>query len=192
MRRTKGLRYAAMRKAQQAKRERDAKRLRRERQVEAALAEYFEHVAVAEAVEAATAAKVAEVTAAGAAEAGRVRTAAAVAVRAMLDLGETRNAVAELTGLTLNGVRALANVAGGPDADLASVVVLDAAITEADVLAAESHPGGGHAAEGSGRPGDGERYVEEALPIRGDSPAWSELPDWARQSSDRAGDPYAA
>ena len=112
MRRTKGLRYAAIRKAQQAKQERDAKRLRRERQVEAALAEFFEHVAVVDVIEAATAAKVAELTAAAAAEVGKERVAAAVALRAMLELGETRTAVSELTGLTLTGVRDLLTAIG--------------------------------------------------------------------------------
>ena len=107
MRRTKGLRYAAIRKAQQAKQERDAKRLRRERQVEAALAEYFEHVAVVEAIETATAAKVAELRATAATAIGQEQVAAAVALWAMLELGETRTAVAELTGLTLTGVRDL-------------------------------------------------------------------------------------
>jgi hypothetical protein len=111
MRRTKGLRYAAIRKAQQAKQERDAKRLRRERQVEAALAEYFEHVAVIGAIETATAAKVAELRAAAATEVGQEQVAAAVALWAMLELGETRTAVAELTGLTLTGVRDLLTAA---------------------------------------------------------------------------------
>lgn len=112
MRRTKGLRYAAIRKAQQAKQERDAKRLRRERQVEAALAEYFEHVAVIDAIETTTAAKVAELRATAATAIGQEQVAAAVALRAMLDLGETRTGVAELTGLTLTGVRDLLTAAG--------------------------------------------------------------------------------
>jgi hypothetical protein len=140
MRRTKGLRYAAMRKAHEAKQMRDAKRLRRERQVEAALAEYFEHVAVVEAVEAATAARVAEVTAVGAAEARRVRAAAGLAVRAMLDLGETRTAVAELTGLPLSGVRELAAAALDPGV----VVTLDAQGVRsegADITGAVAEPG---------------------------------------------------
>jgi hypothetical protein len=112
MRRTKGLRYAAMRKAQQAKQERDAKRLRRERQVEVALAEYFEQVAVIDVIETATAAKVALLTAAAVTAVGHQQVAAAAAVQAMLDLGETRTAVAELTGLTLTGVRDLLTNAG--------------------------------------------------------------------------------
>lgn len=112
MRRTKGLRYAAIRKAQQAKQERDAKRLRRERQVEAALAEYFEHVAVIDAIDTTTAAKVAELRATTATEVGQEQVAAAVALWAMLELGETRTAVAELTGLTLTGVRDLLTAAG--------------------------------------------------------------------------------
>ena len=45
MRGTKGLRHDALRKAQQVKQERDARRLRRERQVEAALADFFERMA---------------------------------------------------------------------------------------------------------------------------------------------------
>lgn len=117
MRRTKGLRYAAIRKAQQAKQERDAKRLRRERQVEAALAEYFEHVAVIDAIDTATAAKVAELRATAATEVGQEQVAAAVALWAMLDLGETRTTVAELTGLTLTGVRDLLTAADPPAGD---------------------------------------------------------------------------
>ena len=112
MRRTKGLRYAAIRKAQQAKQERDARRLRRERQVEAALAEYFEHVAVIDAIETTTAVKVAELKATAATEVGQEQVAAAVALWAMLELGETRTAVAELTGLTLTSVRDLLTAAG--------------------------------------------------------------------------------
>ena len=69
MRRTKGLRHAALRKAQQVKQDRDARRLRHECQLEAALADYFERMALATAVEQATAAKVAAVEAAAAAEA---------------------------------------------------------------------------------------------------------------------------
>ena len=107
MRRTKGLRHAALRKAQRAKYERDARRLRHERQVEAALADYFERMALAAAVEQATAAKVAAVEAAAAAEVDEHRRAAGAALRAMLSLGETRTAVAELTGMNLVGLREL-------------------------------------------------------------------------------------
>lgn len=114
MRRSKGLRYAAIRKAQQAKQERDAKRLRRERQVESALAEYFEHVALVDAIETATATKVTHISELAAVAVEGERVAAAVALRAMLDLGETRTAVAELTGLTLTGVRDLLTAADPP------------------------------------------------------------------------------
>ncbi|MDQ1720956.1 MAG: hypothetical protein QOI26_690 [Pseudonocardiales bacterium] len=111
MRNAKGLRQAAIRKAQQAKQERDAKRLRRERQVEAALAEFFEHTALAEAIQTATEAKITALAAAAVTAVSRERVNAAVAVRAMLELGETRTAVAELTGLTLPAVRDLLSAA---------------------------------------------------------------------------------
>ena len=107
MRRAKGLRHDALRKAQQVKQDRDARRLRRERQVEAALADYFERMALATAVEQAAAAKVAAVEAAAATEVDDHRRAAGAALRAMLSLGETRTAVAELIGMTLAGVREL-------------------------------------------------------------------------------------
>src|SRR5947207_2128819 len=114
MRRTKGMRHAAVRRAQQAKQERDAARLRRERQVEAALVGYFEHTEFAEAVETLTAAKVLELQETAAREAGQARKAAALAVREMADLGETRAAIADLTGLTVGGVRELLQLAATP------------------------------------------------------------------------------
>jgi hypothetical protein len=86
------------------------------------------------------AARVAEVTAAGAAEVRRVRAAAGLAVRAMLDLGETRTAVAELTGLPLSGVRELAAAALDPDV-VVTLDVVGVRSEDADITGPVTEPG---------------------------------------------------
>jgi hypothetical protein len=177
----KGLRYAAIRKAQQAKQERDAKRLRRERQVETALAEYFEHTARFEAIEEATTVKVSELVAAANVALERERAGAAVAVQAMLDLGETRTAVTELTGLTLAAVRGLLAVADLPATDTPNdeTTVEALAATAYEPQPTLEDTAGRYTNGGLEPDGDGTAYApyeEPAYPRWADPPQWSAPP----------------
>jgi hypothetical protein len=177
----KGLRYAAIRKAQRAKQERDAKRLRRERQVETALAEYFEHTARFEAIEEATTVKVSELVAAANVALERERTGAAVAVQAMLDLGETRTAVTELTGLTLAAIRGLLAVADLPATDsTGSETTVEAlAATAYDPQPTIDEPADRYGDEGQVPDGNDTAYApyeESAYPRWADPPQWSTPP----------------
>ncbi|GAA2522649.1 hypothetical protein [Pilimelia columellifera] len=150
----KGARFAAMRKAQEAKQKRDAERLVRERKVEAALAEFFEHTATVEQIEGATAARVAKVTAIGERKAAAAEHLAAVALRAMLDLGETRTAVAELTGLSLAAIR-------------------DAVADTGPAPASPVEPG-----PGSGRHTREQERQEDDTGDEAPAPYWEEGGDW--------------
>ncbi|GGJ75566.1 hypothetical protein GCM10010123_01950 [Pilimelia anulata] len=150
------MRYAAMRKAQEAKQRRDAERLVRERKVEQALAEFFEHTATVEQIEADTAAKLAKVTAVGEMKTQEASELVAVALRAMLELGETRTAVAELTGWSLAAIR--------------------------DAVATNDYASDGHN-QSAGRHGlvqpQDDDVGEDNDPDGGEAPYWREGGDWS-------------
>ncbi|MDP9818487.1 hypothetical protein [Spirilliplanes yamanashiensis] len=116
MTRMKGSRHAALRKAQQMKQERDARRLRRERQVEAALADFYEHGAAAAAIVEQAQQRAARILDDAERVAASERALAAVAVRTLAELGEQRSAIAELTGLSITAVREALAAAGEPRA----------------------------------------------------------------------------
>ncbi|MFI5527073.1 hypothetical protein ACIA8O_00800 [Kitasatospora sp. NPDC051853] len=107
-------RASAARAAQQAKAARDAERLRRERQVESALTDFYEQTGRAEQLRAAASARAAKVLADAEAAAQEPERLAKLAVVTLQDLGEPRDQIAELTGLSLVEVRTvLAEAAGG-------------------------------------------------------------------------------
>lgn len=105
MGRTTSARAAAVRRAQEAKQSRDAKRLTQERAVEQALADFYEHTGRAAQLRETAARRAAQVIA-DAEEAASVpdRLAAAAVVR-LHQLGETRAAIVELTGISSGEVR---------------------------------------------------------------------------------------
>lgn len=107
MRRTRSARAEALRRAQQAKQLRDAKRLQRERRVEQALADYFENTQLVQQITEQAEVKAAKVIADGEQAAREPRALAASAVGRLEQLGETRTAIAELTGLSLPAIRDL-------------------------------------------------------------------------------------
>lgn len=107
-------RASAVRAAQQAKAKRDAERLRRERQVESALADFYEQKGRAEQLRASASARAAKILADAETAAVEPERLAREAVAALHDLGEPRDQIAELTGLALADVRTvLAEVVGG-------------------------------------------------------------------------------
>jgi hypothetical protein len=111
-RRGSSARAAALRRAQQAKAGRDAERVLRERQIEIALADYFEAVARAERVRAEARRKADAVLEAGEQAAGEPETAARDAVRRLRELACSVGEVAALCGISTAGVRELLAVAG--------------------------------------------------------------------------------
>jgi hypothetical protein len=108
-------RATAVRAAQQAKAQRDARRLQRERQVESALADYYEQTGRAEQLRANARARAEKVLADAETAAAEPERRAREAVGMLRDLGEPRDQIAELTGLALAEVRAvLARLADAP------------------------------------------------------------------------------
>lgn len=99
-------RAAAVRAAQDAKARRDAERLRREKKVESALADFYEQRGRAELLRSAASVRAAKIVADAEAAAQEPERQARAAVAALQDLGETRDQIAELTGLALAEVRA--------------------------------------------------------------------------------------
>lgn len=100
-------RATALRAAQEAKARRDAERLRREAQVESALADFYEETARAEHIRATAKLRADKLLADAETAAAAPEERACLAVIALRDLGETRHQIAELTGLALPEVRAL-------------------------------------------------------------------------------------
>ncbi|MFG2201290.1 hypothetical protein [Kitasatospora sp. NPDC048715] len=145
-------RASAVRAAQQAKAARDAERLRRERQVESALIDFYEQTRRAEQLRVAARSRAEKILADAEAAAREPERLAREAVAALADLGEARDQIAELTGLSLADVRAiLAEVAG------AGKLRGDGRGAEA-VAAVESGPGRAaacSAGSGSGEPVQG-------------------------------------
>ncbi|WP_157882265.1 hypothetical protein [Streptomyces rubellomurinus] len=100
-------RASAVRAAQKAKAARDAERLRREKQVEAALTDFYEQTGRAEQLRASASARAAKVLADAEAAAVEPERRAREAVVALHGLGEPRDQIAELTGLALGDVRTI-------------------------------------------------------------------------------------
>ncbi|WP_405018079.1 hypothetical protein OHV05_14850 [Kitasatospora sp. NBC_00070] len=106
-------RASAARTAQQAKAARDAQRLRRERQVESALTDFYEQTGRAEQLRASASARAAKIVADAETAAAEPERRAREAIEALHNLDEPRDQIAELTGLSLADVRAiLAGFAG--------------------------------------------------------------------------------
>ncbi|MFJ2864928.1 hypothetical protein [Kitasatospora sp. NPDC087314] len=123
-------RASAVRAAQQAKAARDAERLRRERQVESALIDFYEQTGRAEHLRVAARSRAEKILADAEVAAVEPERRAREAVAALADLGEPRDQIAELTGLSLTDVRTvLAEVsgAGRPRGDGRSVEAVTAA-----------------------------------------------------------------
>src|SRR5271168_5273378 len=97
----------AERQARAAKAARDAERQQRERQIEAALADYYEARARLEGIRTAARAKADAALADGERAAAGSTAALRAAIRALRDLCDTNNEVAELCGLTTAEVREL-------------------------------------------------------------------------------------
>jgi hypothetical protein len=108
-----GTRAAAIRRAQEAKQRRDAEQVRRSRQVTEALADFYEHTQRAADITTVAAEKAARVLAEAEQAAREPAELAAAAVARLESLGETRAAIAELTGMTVSRVRELVAVAAG-------------------------------------------------------------------------------
>lgn len=96
-----------MRQAQEAKARRDAERLRRERRIEAALADFYEATGTAEQIRAAAQRKAARVVEEGETAARESDAAACKAVRELRALVETNAEVADLCGVAASAVRAM-------------------------------------------------------------------------------------
>jgi len=106
-RRGSSARAAALRRAQQAKAARDAARLSREHDIEAALADYFEATGQAEHIHADARRKADRLLTDAEAAAQAPRQAARRAVRRLRDLLGSAAEVASLCGITASDVRAM-------------------------------------------------------------------------------------
>ncbi len=100
-------RAKALRAAQQAKARRDADRLRREKAVESALADFYEETAHAEHIRAVAMDRAQKLLADAEAAAAAPEERARAAVPALHELGETREQIGELTGLALTDIRGM-------------------------------------------------------------------------------------
>lgn len=114
-RRTRSARAAALRQARQAKARRDAERLVREQRIEAALADYFESAGRAGQIRADGRQRAEKIIADAEVSAAESDVAARRAVRALRDLGQTNAEVAELCGLSVTVVRAMASAVDAPE-----------------------------------------------------------------------------
>jgi hypothetical protein len=109
-------RAAAVRAAQDAKARRDAERLRREQMVDGALADFYEATAKAEALREQARVRAEQLVEQAELAAAEPERAARAAVLRLHGLGETREQIADLTGLRLVEVRAmLAESAAEPE-----------------------------------------------------------------------------
>lgn len=109
-------RAQALRRAQEAKAQRDAERMRREARIEAALADYYQAAAEAGQIRAAGRRKADGITTAAEKAAGRPLAAARDAVRRLRDLLGGNAEVAELCGIstaTVRGILATRPAPGG-------------------------------------------------------------------------------
>jgi hypothetical protein len=169
-RRGSSARAAALRRAQQAKAARDAERLRREQEIEAALTDYFEATEQASRIRAEARRKADQLLADAERAAHAPGQAAAAAVRRLRDLVGAAAEVAALCGITASAVRAmLAEPSPGPSPDAA-------AIPPAGPVAVPAPP----VAYGTAEP-DAEQAIQERdLPSDGHQPraAASEASEW--------------
>lgn len=101
------MRAAAIRRAHEAKAQRDAERIARERTIEAALADYFEATDRAAAIRAEARYKADKILAGAETAAGTPETAARDAVRRLRALTISHAEVAGLCGLSVTAVRAM-------------------------------------------------------------------------------------
>jgi hypothetical protein len=107
-------RAAALRRAQQAKAGRDAERVLRERQIEIALADYFEATATAERLRADARHKADGIVATAEEAAAEPEAAAREAVRRLRELTGSHGEVAALCGITVAAVRDMLTTAEPP------------------------------------------------------------------------------
>ncbi len=105
MGRTRAARATAVRRALAAKQERDAKRLERERAIEEALTDFYEHIEQATQIRRQATERAERIIAAAENEVLVSTQRAAAAITRLHDLGESRTAIADLTGLSLPEVR---------------------------------------------------------------------------------------
>jgi len=108
-RRGTSLRAAAIRRAQQAKAQRDAERLAREQDIEAALADYFENISRAAAIRAEARGKADRVLADAESAARPAEAASHDAARRLRALTGSLTEVAGLCGISVAAARALAH-----------------------------------------------------------------------------------
>jgi hypothetical protein len=113
--RTTSTRAAALRKARDAKARRDAERLVREQKIEAALTDFFEASGRAAQIRADGKQRAEKVLTDAEATAAESDQAARRAVRALRDLDQANAEIAELCGLSVTAVRAMANGANESD-----------------------------------------------------------------------------
>ncbi|MEU9891120.1 hypothetical protein [Sphaerisporangium sp. NPDC051011] len=113
--RTTSRRAAALRKAREAKAARDAERLMRERQIEAALADFFESWGRAEQIRQEAGHRAKKILDYAEREARQADIDAGEAIRALRKLDQTNAEIAELCGLSVPIVRAMANNTPGDD-----------------------------------------------------------------------------
>ena len=99
-------RASAVRAALEAKARRDAERLERERKVDSALADFYENRMRAEVIRETARVKVARILQEAEQAAREPLKAAHAAIVALRELSETREQIAELTGLGVTEVRA--------------------------------------------------------------------------------------
>jgi len=104
-------RSAAVKAAQAAKAQRDAERLEHERKVEAALADFYEGMAKATALREQAQVRAARLIAEAEVSAVEPERAAKEALLTLAGLGESRDQIAELTGLAIADVRAALSTA---------------------------------------------------------------------------------
>ncbi len=136
-------RAAAVRAAQDAKARRDAERLRRERMVDGALADFYEAMARAEALREQARARAARLIEQAELAAAEPEQAARTAVARLHNLGESREQIADLTGLRPVEVRAmLAESAAVPDSSLAATAPTDRTAARPAPVAMEPRSGG--------------------------------------------------
>ncbi|WP_424534237.1 hypothetical protein ACOZ38_28500 [Sphaerisporangium viridialbum] len=113
--RTTSRRAAALRKAREAKAARDAERLMRERKIEAALADFFEGSGRAEHMRQEANHRAKKILDDAEREARQADAEAGDAIRALRQLDQTNAEIAELCGLSVPVVRAMANSVPGDD-----------------------------------------------------------------------------
>lgn len=112
--RTTAVRAAAERRARDIRAQREAERKRREAQIDAALADFFEASTRAEQIKSDAAQRAAALLDRAEKEAAGLWRDSSRAIRALRDLGQTNAEIAEATGLSVGAVRtAAAHVDGG-------------------------------------------------------------------------------